>query len=66
MTKMICKVCGKEADWDTSYGRPCFIVCGSCFYKIIKNTGFDERHAVLDTILNIGWIMEEEEEKKNG
>ena len=60
---MTCKICGKEADWNTSYGRPCFIVCGSCFRKIVKKAGAIEWDAVA-IILGIGWTIEEEEEKK--
>lgn len=61
---MTCKICGKEADWNTSYGRPCFIVCGSCFRKIAKKTGGKEWDA-LTTVLAIGWTIEEEKEKNN-
>lgn len=61
---MTCKICGKETDWDTSYGRPCFIVCGSCFHKLTKKVA-NRGGVVLRTILAIGWTMEEEEEKNN-
>ena len=33
---MKCKICGKRTTWDTSVGRPCYIVCNKCVEKIAK------------------------------
>lgn len=33
---MKCKVCGKKTTWDTSIGRPCYIVCNHCIESIAK------------------------------
>lgn len=33
---MKCKVCGKRTTWETSVGRPCYIVCNKCVEKIAK------------------------------
>ena len=33
---MRCKICGKKTDWDTSVGRPCYIVCNRCVESIAE------------------------------
>ena len=33
---MRCKICGKKTDWDSSVGRPCYIVCNRCVESIAK------------------------------
>lgn len=33
---MKCKFCYKKTDWDSSIGRPNFIVCNSCAEKFSK------------------------------
>lgn len=56
---MKCAICERKTDWDESYGRPTFIVCPHC-YNILRK---DNKNA-LDTILKIGTIKEDLEEKK--
>lgn len=69
---MKCKLCKRKTDWDESYGRPCFIVCPSCHRKITKMIGkFQNENCLPETIatmliLEMGYIKEEREEKKNG
>ena len=56
---MKCAICKRKTDWDESYGRPTFIVCPYC-YNILRK---DNKNA-LDTILKIGMIKEDLEEKE--
>lgn len=56
---MKCAICERKTNWDASYGRPTFIVCPHC-YNILRK---DNKNA-LDTILKIGTIKEDLEEKK--
>lgn len=67
---MKCKLCKKKTDWDTSYGRPCFIVCSNCHRKLAKMVGkFQNEKCLPETItsmliLEMGYIKEEA--KKDG
>lgn len=56
---MKCAICKRKTDWDESYGRPTFIVCPYC-YNILRK---DNRNA-LDTIIKIGIIKEELQERE--
>lgn len=55
---MKCAICERKTNWDESYGRPTFIVCPYCFSILRK----DNKNA-LDTIIKIGTIKEDLEEK---
>lgn len=35
--KIKCVKCGKETNWDTSYGLENYLVCSECFDKICEN-----------------------------
>lgn len=59
---MTCKICGHETDWDSSVGRPCYIVCNSCVMKIAKQAHISSWD-VTKAICAIGWNLEEREEK---
>jgi NMD protein affecting ribosome stability and mRNA decay len=37
MKKIICVKCGKETNWDTSYGLENHLVCSECFDKMCEN-----------------------------
>ena len=56
---MKCAIFKRKTDCDESYGRPTFIVCPYC-YNILRK---DNKNA-LDTILKIGMIKEDLEEKE--
>lgn len=56
---MKCAICKRKTDWNESYGRPTFIVCPYCFNILRK----DNKNA-LDTIIKIGIIKEDLEEKR--
>ena len=67
---MKCKICKQKTDWDSSVGRPCFIVCNKCVEKLSNNLinciesykeckKYGERAAMTAIILNIGYKMEE-------
>ena len=56
---MKCAICKRKTDWDESYGRPTFIVCPYC-YNILRK----DNNNALDTILKIGIIKKDLEEKK--
>lgn len=43
--KTTCQLCGSYADWDTSYGKKNYIICGSCYRNLNARTG-----ACLDII----------------
>lgn len=58
---MKCAICSKKTNWDSSYGRPTFIVCGCCFEKLKEEMKDDM--AVLGVILTIGRIKEKENKK---
>lgn len=64
---MTCKLCGNETDWDNSYGRPKFIVCPSCYKRIVKvindstKKGYSNTTTAIVVILEMGYIKEEEE-----
>lgn len=56
----VCKLCGDKTDWDSSVGRPNFIVCNSCvraLAKANKYLGADIVN-VTRTICLMGEIME--------
>lgn len=61
---MKCKICGNKTDWDSSYGREKFIVCPTCFNKILKSVNnckkykFSPESTTLEIILKIGRIKE--------
>ena len=54
---MKCKICGKETTWDTSVGRPCYIVCNRCVESIAEAR---KKHPVeiIDEILKKGLKIE--------
>ena len=55
---MKCKVCGKKTTWDTSVGRPCYIVCNHCVESIAK-ANKQELIEVVEGILKKGYKIEE-------
>lgn len=54
---MKCKICGKKTTWDTSVGRPCYIVCNRCVESIAKAR---KKHPfeITDEILKKGFKIE--------
>lgn len=59
---MKCKICKKVTDWDTSYGKPKFIVCHDCFERLAKATErkFPRGHnEIIRIIFEIADIKEE-------
>ena len=63
---MKCKLCGKKTDWDTSYGRPKFIVCPSCHKRIANIIKISTEYKYSDVtatcvILEMGFIKEGKE-----
>jgi hypothetical protein len=56
---MKCCICKRKTNWDESYGRHTFIVCPYCYSILRKNNKY-----ALDTILKIGMIKEDLENKK--
>ena len=54
---MRCKICGKKTDWDSSVGRPCYIVCNRCVESIAeaRRKRFSE---ITDEILKKGFKIE--------
>lgn len=66
---MKCKICKQKTDWDSSVGRPCFIVCNHCVHELSKNMlkileiyNHDKINAQCATtaiLLDIGYKMEE-------
>lgn len=66
---MHCRLCGNKTDWDTSYGRPKFIVCHPCYKRItnVIKISTDFKYSditALDVILEMGIIREESKRKK--
>lgn len=72
---MKCKICKQKTDWDSSVGRPCFIVCNNCVEKLsknlinyVKNCEVDKKYgelaAMTAIILNIGYKMEENKKEE--
>jgi len=55
---MKCKICGKETNWDTSVGRPCYIVCNHCVESIAK-TNKKRFSEITMEILEKGYKIEE-------
>ena len=67
---MKCKLCYKKTDWDSSVGRPCFIVCNNCVEKFSNgvkamiqmynaNDNISALGLTTAIILNIGYKIEE-------
>lgn len=54
---MKCKICGKKTTWETSVGRPCYIVCNKCVEKIAK-AKHEELVDVTTEILKEGLRLE--------
>ena len=65
---MKCKMCGKKTDWDSSYGRPNFIICPVCHKKmtnLIEKLRYENCSSETITtalILDIGYEREKEKE----
>lgn len=69
---MKCKICKQKTNWDSSVGRPAFIVCNHCvrqlsnnMMKILNVSGRDEIGALCATtsiLLDIGYAMEGKED----
>lgn len=55
---MKCKMCGKRTDWDSSVGRPNFLVCNNCVEELHKFCSI-RRAEITDIILFIGFKREE-------
>lgn len=65
---MKCKICKQKTDWDSSVGRPAFIVCNNCveclsntMMKILEVSEHDKIGALGATsafILDMGYKME--------
>ena len=65
---MKCRICKQKTDWDSSVGRPCFIVCNNCVEKLSKHIlnilEFSDKNdigalgATTAILLNIGYAME--------
>lgn len=61
---MKCKLCGKKTDWNSSYGRPKFIVCSTCYKRIVNiikvSTNYEYSNVTAQgVILEMGFIKEE-------
>ena len=67
---MKCAICKNKTDWDTSFGRPSFIVCPSCHARLIKTIhnlrkyNFSPESSATQIIIEIGFMMKERKEKK--
>jgi len=60
--KMKCKICKRKINYNNSIGRDTFLVCTTCIQNIKKRTCL-ENMDVLNTILAIGFMMEDYEER---
>lgn len=66
---MKCKICKQKTDWDSSVGRPCFIVCNHCIrelskhmlniLKVCNHDIISAQSATSSILLDIGYKMEE-------
>lgn len=59
MTEYKCAICGKKTDWDSSYGKEEFLVCGDCMNKIGNAIGMSKFGYAFQTIIKIGEIKKE-------
>ena len=62
---MKCELCDKKTNWDSSYGRPSFIVCPMCHGRLTKTIynlrkyNFSPESSALEIILEIGFARDE-------
>lgn len=54
---MKCKMCGKRTDWDSSIGKPSFIICNNCVEELHNYCNI-KRTDIVDIILVIGFKRE--------
>jgi hypothetical protein len=69
---MKCKICKQKTDWDSSVGRPAFLVCNHCvenlskhMLKLLNFSNKDDIGALCATtsiLLDIGYAMEAKED----
>lgn len=69
---MKCRICKQKTDWDSSVGRPAFLVCNRCvenlsehMLELLKFSSKNKIGALCATtsfLLDIGYIMEREED----
>lgn len=57
-----CQICGKYADWDSSFGKANYIVCNKCFHTMAGEIGVD---SALRTIFTLSKIREELNNEQN-
>lgn len=68
---MTCTICGKETDWDSSYGRTSFLVCSVCHKKITdiiaeeRNHRYDSETIATLLICEIGWARDKRGDEIN-
>lgn len=48
-----CQICGKHADWDSSFGKANYIVCNRCFHTIASEVGVGSALRVIFTASKI-------------
>jgi ribosome-binding protein aMBF1 (putative translation factor) len=56
---MICELCGKPANWDTSFGLKNFTVCQHCMEELSKRTAL-QKSDLLTVIIVMGDIEQRE------
>ena len=54
---MKCKMCEKRTDWDSSVGRPNFIICNNCVEELHDCCNI-KRTDIVNIILTIGFKRE--------
>lgn len=69
---MKCRICKQKTDWDSSVGRPTFIVCNHCVENLSKHMlnilEFSDKNdigafgAITAILLEIGYAMEKRED----
>lgn len=59
---MRCKHCKEKTSWDTSVGRPTYLVCNKCVAEIAKEENMPLSE-VIATILHIGYDLEEQKNR---
>lgn len=60
---MKCQICKRKTDWDSSIGPANFLVCNSCFNKLMKHDSHNFK-TVFELIFACGAIREEVKENK--
>ena len=66
---MKCAICKNKTDWDTSFGRPVFVVCPTCHNRLekvishLRKYDFSPKGSATQIIVEIGFMMEERKDK---